>query len=87
MSETKETLGESYLDQAGFPCLAFISNDLVSDRLQLIQCGAQNISEISDHTINGKALKVAFGRGPSQELVELIEIEKKIVHEEAGGLR
>ena len=87
LSETKETLGVPYLDRPGFPCLAFISNDLVSDRLQLIQCAAQNISEISDHIINGKALKVAFARGPSQELVELIEIAKKPVQKADGEIQ
>lgn len=76
--ETDVEMGTSYLDRAGFPCLAFITNDLSRDRLRLIDCGARDASEPSSHRINEKSLRLAIARGPSRELVELIEFEAKL---------
>ena len=77
LSETDVEMGTSYLDRAGFPCLAFLTNDLSRDRLRLIDCGAQDASEPSSHRINEKGLRLTIMRGPSQELIELIEFETK----------
>ncbi len=75
--ETKEKLPKPYLDQAGFPCIAFLSNDLVRDRQRLMQSGGKEASEPSAHVINGKPLTITMLRGPSDEIVELIEMERK----------
>ncbi len=76
LQNTSKEMDLPYLDSPGFPCLAFLSNDVAGDRLRLIESGARETSELSDHLIHGKKLQIAFARGPSGELVELIEVKK-----------
>ena len=83
------------LDAAGFPCLAFLSTDLAGDRRRLREQGAAEIGEASSHEINGKRLRMIIARGPSEEIVELIEFDhrssrtrpRRAVAQQAAGVR
>jgi catechol 2,3-dioxygenase-like lactoylglutathione lyase family enzyme len=86
LSETESRIGPSHLDKAGFNCLAFLSNDLLKDRLRLMGLGALEAGEPSDHVVDGKPLKISFIKGPDGELVELIEMERiSAVRHERGA--
>lgn len=62
------------LDAPGFPCLAFLSTDLAADTEQLAVCGLSETAGGFRVVVNGRHLVVDVGRGPSGELVELIEV-------------
>lgn len=62
------------LDSGGFPCLAFLSSDLNADGSRLRACGSFEDTGPFEVTVCGRNLKVGIYRGPSGELVELIEI-------------
>lgn len=74
LRETKIPTAQRCLDDAGFPCLAFLTNDAAADRSRLMELGVSQASEPSRHRVNGKSLMISFLRGPSGELVELIEV-------------
>lgn len=61
-------------DDAGFPCLALITNRLHSDMEQAFGAGATQGSAEFHIEVGGKGLNIIILRGPTGELVELIEI-------------
>ncbi|MBN1689174.1 MAG: hypothetical protein JW893_08745 [Candidatus Omnitrophica bacterium] len=73
------------LDDSGFTCIAFLSNNIIQDRARLLEYGALEASESSEHLINKKRLWITIARGPSGELIELIEFEKENARELGGG--
>lgn len=64
-----------YLDDAGFPCLALLTNRLESDLGALESHGAHT-GRIFRLAPGGKMLNIAVLRGPAAELVELIEVAR-----------
>lgn len=67
---------KNYLDVEGFSCIAFISNKIESDLENIWQAG-KRASEVFELEVNRKWLKVAMVEGPSGEIIELIEIQKR----------
>lgn len=69
--ETAGRKNNYYLDSPGFSCLAFLSNDVKADSARL-SSGAG----IFKMDVGGKAMEISMLRGPSGEIVELIELKK-----------
>jgi hypothetical protein len=65
-----------YLDDAGFPCLALITTNLTEDVHKAVSEGALEASEPFSFVVGGKKLMIALLRGPGNELIELIQINK-----------
>lgn len=63
-----------YLDDPGFPCVAFLSTDIDEDRARLQHHGAAEVGEVFDVHVAGRPLGVCVLRGPSGEPVELIQV-------------
>ena len=63
-----------YLDDAGFPCVAFISTDLEADAKKLHGEETQYITDDFKFKVNNKKMKICFVIGPSGEIIELIEM-------------
>ncbi|MGE5473220.1 MAG: VOC family protein [Ignavibacteriales bacterium] len=64
---------QHFLDDAGFNCVAFVSNSALKEKEKLIGKG-YSITNIEDIEVNEKMLKVFFVIGPCGELVEIISI-------------
>jgi hypothetical protein len=62
------------IDQAGFPCLAMLSTDLTGDCALLERFGAADPSGPFTLDVNKRRIEVELVRGPSQELIELIQV-------------
>lgn len=65
-----------HLDDAGFPCLAFLTTSLMADRERAVRCGATKASEPFCLEVAGHDLTVSVVEGPSGELVELVHMER-----------
>jgi len=65
---------ENYLDNSGFNCITFLSNNPKNDRKVFLDNGffTTNIEQL---TVNNKILEIFFAKGPSNELVEIISIK------------
>ncbi|WP_456324639.1 VOC family protein [Desulfonauticus submarinus] len=66
----------SYLDDPGFPCLALITNHIMRDREEALRFGAYNVSDSFELRIGENLLNIVLLRGPSNELVELIQLKQ-----------
>lgn len=69
------------LDAPGFPCLAFLCTDLTADTEHLTACGLMETTGEFQVVVNDRRLLVNVGRGPSGELIELIQILEDADHE------
>ena len=65
-----------YLDDAGFPCLAVITNRMTEDQDSAMEMGGRDASEKFALEVGGKVLGIVVLRGPDNELVELIEFQR-----------
>jgi len=65
--------GVPHLDDAGFPCLALLTNRLQADKESVRVAGAGSIGNDFPMEVNGKSLAVCMLRGPCSELIELIQ--------------
>ena len=65
-----------FLDVAGFPCLALLTNRLDEDLERACDSGGHSPSEAFAIEVDGNLLKVVLLRGSSDELVELIEVHR-----------
>lgn len=74
VTETRRVLAKAFLDDAGFTCVALLTNALGTDSEKIKRGGAVELSEEFEMQVHGKTLRIALFRGPSQELVELIQI-------------
>ena len=63
-----------YIDDRGFPCIAFLTTHIERDRLLL----GDTASDIFSMTIHQQLLDICLGRGPDGECVELIAIRKRL---------
>jgi hypothetical protein len=63
-----------YLDDPGFPCVAFLTTDIHADRDRLQQHGAAEVGEVFELSVAGRSLELCVLRGPSGEPVELIQV-------------
>lgn len=68
---------EWYLDDAGFPCLAFVTNDVERDRARLREYGAAETGEVFEISVSERTVRACIARGPSGEPIELIEVLSK----------
>ncbi len=75
LTDEKAKHREALLDDPGFPCLALITTDIETDLQRLEKTGAREVSSPFSLPMNGKILRVAMLRGPSDEIVELIEFK------------
>jgi hypothetical protein len=64
------------LDDAGFSCLALLTNRIEADMAEAEQAGATDITELFEMTTGGKLLRIGLLRGTDGELVELIEMKR-----------
>lgn len=62
------------LDQPGATCIAFLTSNLNKELNRLGEKGYHKSSPAFLMEVNDKELKIAFIRGPSNEIIELIEI-------------
>ncbi|MBN1577309.1 MAG: VOC family protein [Chitinispirillaceae bacterium] len=65
------------LDDPGFTCLALLSTDIDRDADKAVSYGARERTGVFDLQVNNRNLKLALLRGPDNELVELVQMEKK----------
>lgn len=63
-----------YIDDQGFPCLAFLTTHIERDRILL----GNDASDIFSITVHQQILDICLGRGPNGECVELIAIRKRL---------
>ncbi len=73
LSETGTPPGLPCLDDAGFTCLALLSNRLEDDLRVATENGGMLPGKIFYTEISGKQLRIAMLRGPDGEPVELIQ--------------
>ena len=73
--ETNAGQTRAMLDAPGFRCLALITTDLRADLKKMMKAGGTEATEPFNLLLNGKMLQVALLRGPSDEIVELIELK------------
>jgi hypothetical protein len=64
------------LDDSGFPCLALLTTNLEQDVKRACEHGGHSPTAPFVLTVNHRPLKVGLLRGPSDELIELIEIQR-----------
>ena len=64
-----------YLDGRGPNCIAFLSNSIENERKNLSEAGFYTTS-IQKLILNKKLLNIFFARGPSNEIIEIISIER-----------
>jgi hypothetical protein len=64
---------DAYLDDAGFSCVALLSNRLDDDLRRAVAAGGRAVGDPFELTVNRRALRIALLRGPAGELVELIQ--------------
>jgi hypothetical protein len=62
------------LDSVGMTCCSHLCSALTRDRDRLLNAGATEASGAFPMTVNKKVLTVEFFRGPSGELIELLQI-------------
>jgi hypothetical protein len=77
--ETADPIAVPYLDDAGFPCLALMTNNLAQDCEKAVHAGGQQVCDNFTLTVAEKTLSIGILRGPDGELVELIEFVKQQV--------
>jgi hypothetical protein len=65
-----------YLDDGGFPCLALLTNKLDDDLARMLEHGGST-GGVFTLDVGGASKRIAILRGPSRELIELIEIPRK----------
>lgn len=74
--EAHDTIGNHFLNDVGFNCLAFITTSIDRDRHKFIKNGFE-ATQIEQIRINKRPLKVCFVIGKNGELAELIEMQKE----------
>lgn len=75
--ENEDSGKRSYLDDAGFPCLAILTNDINSDLERMTLSGVHESSGPFELEVGGKSMQIAICRGSNEELIELIQIRRK----------
>ena len=63
------------LDDAGFPCVALLTNRMDDDLEKATKAGGEVICPPYVVTVNGRPLTVAMLRGPAAEIVEFIQVK------------
>lgn len=74
--ESRLPAKKPFLDDSGFSCLALITNNLKQDAAKMLQMGGHSSTSEFIASVNAKILKIELVRGPDQELIELIEIQR-----------
>lgn len=64
------------LDDTGFTVLALITTDIAEDAPR-VSHGAAEVGRTFEQRIAGRNVRLAFVRGPSGELVELVEVHER----------
>ena len=63
-----------YLDQAGYSCLAFVTNNAEKERTNLIRKGVQ-VTEVDELPLGQKTMKIFFVYNLLGDVCELIEVK------------
>lgn len=71
--------GIRHIDDFGWTSLAFFSKNIHKSSSFLKDAGARDIGTPYPFTVNGNDLKLLFFRGPDNELIELMEVQKRRV--------
>jgi hypothetical protein len=66
------------LDAPGMPCLALLTNHIASDLERARACGGRDTSPAFGLVVNNRSVLITLLRGPSGEIVELIEIPRGV---------
>ena len=64
------------LDDAGFTCLAVITNRMTEDQDIVMEMGGRDASEKFSLEVGGNLLRIVVLRGPDNELIELIKLQR-----------
>jgi hypothetical protein len=64
-----------FLDDPGFTSICFLTTNIEQDRKAISQFPNAEFGEIFSLTVAGRSLNVCVGKGPNNELIELIKIE------------
>ncbi len=71
--ESDNMLGQTYLDSAGYCCLAFVTNNAEKERGRLIGKGVK-VTGIQPLRINGKNVNIFFAYNDHSDICEFISI-------------
>lgn len=77
LHKTRRNISTPKLDAKGATSFAFLSTNLSSDLFKMHQSSHVVCGEPFKLEVNGNVLNIAFIQGPSQELIELIELENE----------
>lgn len=64
------------LDDAGFTCLCLLSTSIERDLAKAVRAGGTEATPVFPLEVNGRLLSVAMLRGPTGEIVELIQFAR-----------
>ncbi len=67
--------GKPMLDDAGFPCVALLTNRIEADIETATKAGGEVVCPPYLVVVNGRLLTVAMLRGPAAEIVEFIQVK------------
>ena len=76
LSEEAPLEHQPSLDDDGFTCLALLSNKLEADCEASVASGGPAATGVFQIEVAGKPLDIAFIRGPSKEIIELIQFQR-----------
>jgi catechol 2,3-dioxygenase-like lactoylglutathione lyase family enzyme len=76
LAEKRIEIKAPMLDDSGFPCLAILTTSMKRDMEKLWETGVTESTGEFMVEVNGRTLKVLIFRGPDDELIELIEIQR-----------
>ena len=71
--EIKNSICPPFLDDCGFNCLSFFTRNIKAELKSLRNCGVVQCGDIFNVCVNEQLFKAVFLRGPSNELIELLE--------------
>jgi hypothetical protein len=64
------------LDDPGCPCLALLTTNVEQDLERACASGGHSASPVFNLVVGNRALRIALLRGPVDEIVELIEVQR-----------
>jgi hypothetical protein len=74
LSEAPQGANSVFCDSIGVPTIALLSNRIVEDRDEAISAGAREAGDVFEIMISNRLLKACFLRGPSGEIIEMIQL-------------
>jgi catechol 2,3-dioxygenase-like lactoylglutathione lyase family enzyme len=74
LEDARAARDKPFLDDAGSSCVALLCNNIAADLARAGRCGGQTPSPVFSSRVNGRELRIALLRGPSDEIIELIDL-------------